>query len=332
MTTERAGNGLSIEERVIGTLLVDPALLTTISALESDYFAVVRLHHTFNAMRNLETRGEPINAITVIAELERYGYRDVLSDGLSHDAPERYLARLIEHAAPDSIASLIDALAKAKAERDAQRTGVDEAIRQEHEIDELALRDVNPADVRDPKLCPRLDVFFGDDEPDEDDSEDWNIRDILPREATLWGARQKGGKTWMALDLALALALGVDWLGFENVRRAPIRVATFLLEDGKKRQKRRLWELCRAHRITPNDSRVIEHLSITREPIRFPDDARQIAKRLKSWGPQVVIIDNLTRVMVGEARSTGSDRLRARSMRDSITNFARWRSIAIARM
>jgi hypothetical protein len=80
-----------------------------------------------------------------------------------------------------------------------------------------------------------------------------------------------------------------------------------VLEDSPRRLRKRLWQLCRARGIRPNEDPVLgDHLSITRAPLRLPDklDARDFAAELKRWKPDLVLIDNLTRVMVGDQNKT----------------------------
>lgn len=157
-----------------------------------------------------------------------------------------------------------------------------------------------------PRWVMPLIEFLGPNEPDDDDSEDWIIRDIIPRgEPASLNGPPKSGKTWALLDLAIAVATGKHWLGGaqENTLGRPGRVLAIALEDGKRRLAKRVWELARGHGIRPNeDPMLAAHLSITRAPLRLPDrnDAREFAAELKRWRPDLVLIDNLTRVMVGD--------------------------------
>jgi len=163
--------------------------------------------------------------------------------------------------------------------------------------------DANPAK---PRWVTPLIEFIGTEEPEYDDSEDWIIRDFIPRgEPALLVGPAKSGKTWALLDLAIAVATGRHWLdgAQENTLGRPGRVQAVVLEDSPRRLKKRLWELCRARGIRPNEDPVLAaHLSITRAPLRLPDsrDERAFAAELKRWKPDVVLIDNLTRVMVGD--------------------------------
>ena len=158
--------------------------------------------------------------------------------------------------------------------------------------------------ARSPWILP-LDAFLGDREPSDDDREDWNVRDVVPRgEATLLAGPPKCGKTWAMLDLGIAAALGDPWLTHENCVGAPVRVLVLAFEDGLRRLRKRVWELCRRRGLTPNDATLREHLAISREPLRLPGQETEFAAELRAWKPEIVLIDNLTRVMVGDPNAT----------------------------
>ena len=59
-------------------------------------------------------------------------------------------------------------------------------------------------------------------------------------------------------------------------------------------------EIARALGVSPNDPRLRANLSIGQEPLSLPGDERAFAGEIKAWKPTVVLIDNLTRVMVGD--------------------------------
>ncbi len=149
-----------------------------------------------------------------------------------------------------------------------------------------------------------LSSFMGDAEPDNDDSQDWIIRDVIPRgEAALLAGPPKGGKTWAMISLGLDVALGRPWLDtFENTMGGPARVLMLAFEDGQRRLRKRIWEVARARGVRPDHPVLEEHLVISREPLSLPDatDEKAFAAELKAWRPSLVLIDNLTRVMVGD--------------------------------
>jgi hypothetical protein len=143
--------------------------------------------------------------------------------------------------------------------------------------------------------------FVGDDEPPDDDADEWIIRNIVPRsEPWLLGGTWKGGKTWTAISLAVHIALGRDWCGFENTLGRPGRVLLIALEDSHRRITKRVWQICRGLGITPNHPTLREHLRITAAPLRLPKDKEVFINEIVTWEPDVVIADSLTRVMEGD--------------------------------
>lgn len=170
--------------------------------------------------------------------------------------------------------------------------------------DAIAARDAQPDEsAPTPRWVRPLADVLGTDEPSADDREDWIIRDVIPRgEPAIWAGPPKAGKTWAALDVAMCVARGVSWLGgaHENTVGGPARVLVVALEDSRRRLATRLWELARGYDTTPNDPTIAAHLSIAREPLRLAGDERAFAAELRRWRPAVVMIDCLTRVMVGD--------------------------------
>lgn len=149
-----------------------------------------------------------------------------------------------------------------------------------------------------------LESFIGSDEPLANDDEDWIIRDVVPRdEQWLIAGRWKGGKTWLALDLAIHAALGRNWGTFRNTLGRPARVFTLTLEDGQRRISRRVWRLLRGIGATRSDLR--DNLTIEKKPLRLPRDTDEFIRAMATYRPDVIIVDSLTRVMEGDQNSIG---------------------------
>src|SRR5437016_5199520 len=75
---------------------------------------------------------------------------------------------------------------------------------------------------------------------------DWLIEGVIERGANgFFSAVPKGGKSWAAVDLALSLALGCDWLGFRIPH--PVRVALISREDNPTRTASRMKQLFAAN-------------------------------------------------------------------------------------
>jgi len=141
---------------------------------------------------------------------------------------------------------------------------------------------------------------------DTDAAADWVIRDVIPRgEPGLIVGPPKCGKTWLALDLALAVATGQPWLGtFPHATGAPQRVLVLALEDAVRRTRRRLAALARGRGV---DLATLDGtLAISATPVALPGGAplRALTAELAAWRPAVVLIDNLTRTMVGDPNAT----------------------------
>jgi hypothetical protein len=151
----------------------------------------------------------------------------------------------------------------------------------------------------------QLTDLIGDQEPDGDDSEDWILRDIIPRgEPSMLAGPAKHGKSYVMLDLGLSVATGTGWLDgkVENTLGRPGRVLILALEDSVRRIRARLWRLARGRGMTPNDPLIREYLRISRAPVRIPDraDMRALRDELAIWPPDLIQLDCLARVMVGD--------------------------------
>src|SRR5215211_4233030 len=69
----------------------------------------------------------------------------------------------------------------------------------------------------------------------------WTVPDILPTGVTLFGGREKMGKSWLAFGLCIAVATGGYALGSKRVEQGD---ALFLsLEDGERRLYDRIGKL-----------------------------------------------------------------------------------------
>lgn len=307
---------LSCEASILGGILIRNESLADLEDLEIDDF-----HHwphkvVFEAIRNIEAVGKPIDLVTLEAELARRGKLDAIG-GIA------FLGELaLRVPTADHVRAYRDTVLQLSRNRKAileLESALERAYNWPHDPIELVSETIGQLSRFDAidqsrskneraRWCLDLSTFLGDAEPDDDDSIDWVIRDIIPRgENALFGGPMKAGKTWAAIDLLISVALGEDWLGkFENTMREPARALGVFMEDNERRIRKRLWELCRAHNTTPNNPLIRDHLRISRAPLRLPDakDQRRFTNELKQWKPALVVIDNLTRVLVGDPNST----------------------------
>jgi RecA-family ATPase len=304
------------EASILGGIIIRNQLLGELTDLETDSFFELKHKVVFEAMRNLEAAGKPIDVVMLEHEIERNGKIDAIGgvaflgelclrvptvDNVLHYAG--IVAN--HHRSRKAILALGSALERAwtwphdPAEMISEIAG---------ELGSLVADGAQLERKVRTRWCTEFDAFLGDEEPDDDDAIDWVIRDLIPRgEPALWGGPMKGGKTWAAMDMLVSIALGEKWLGaFDNTWGGPARVLGVLLEDNNRRIRKRLWELCRGRNTTPNDERLRANMKISRAPLRLPDAAeqRRFIAEIKLWKPALVVIDNLTRVMVGDPNST----------------------------
>ena len=297
------------EAAILGGIILQNAALDRCGDLETGDFYDNRHKVVWSAMRNLAAAGRPIDVVLLEAEIEKVGKLEAIG-GIA------FLGELcLRVPTVDNIVAYKDVVKQDARNRRVMvelASAAERVRRGVYDPDELLAETIGelqcllpvPAAPGEPatRWCAPLTEFLGDIEPSDDDAEDWIIRDVVPRgEAGLIAGPPKCGKTWAMLGLALDVALGRPWLDtLENTMGGPVRVLVLAFEDARRRLRKRVWELCRARGVTPNDATIRAHLSISQEPLTLPGDERAFAAELRGWRPQLVLIDNLTRVMPGD--------------------------------
>jgi RecA-family ATPase len=313
---EKLDHALNSEASIIGGVILRNEVLAELGELSTSDFYDAKHKVVWEAVRNLEAAGRPIDVVTLEHEIEKAGKLDAIG-GVA------FLGDLaLRVPTVDNVLAYADIVMTASRNRRALlalSSVLERAKRWPHdpgemiaelagELSRLEYEGRAVAEKKRARWVVDFDKFLGDEEPDDDDAIDWVIRDLVPRgEPALWGGPMKGGKTWSALDLMLSVALGQDWLGtFKNTLGKPAPVVGVLLEDNIRRLRKRVWELTRARGITPNDDRLLANMHVTRSSLRLPDVAeqRRFITELKTLKPALVVIDNLTRVLVGDPNST----------------------------
>lgn len=108
---------------------------------------------------------------------------------------------------------------------------------------------------------------------------DWLVHGIIERKANgFFCAVPKGGKSWAAIDLALSLALGAPWLGFEVSK--PVRTALISREDNPALTSWRLQHLF-AKKEGGNRDLITTHLYVNsrqQSPELMIDDHAQMGE------------------------------------------------------
>lgn len=310
---------LDLEASVLGGVILRNDMLALVPELETDHFYDLRHKIVWQAIRNLDTTKTPIDVVTLEVEIEKQGKLDAIG-GIS------FLGELaLRVPTADNVVTYareVMLLHRNRAMQIQLSSALARAQTWQHDPSELfseLVGDLQKFDTDHPaaahtrekkaRWVVSMDSFFEGEEFSDDDAEDWIVRDLIPRaEPVIFGGPMKGGKTWAAMDLSITMALGEDWLGiFENTLKRPARVLGLFLEDNRRRIGKRLQELARGHgRDLLTDDTLREHLRIARSPLRLPDakDQAALAREIKDWGADVVFVDNLTRIMIGDANST----------------------------
>jgi hypothetical protein len=124
---------------------------------------------------------------------------------------------------------------------------------------------------------------------------DWMVDKVIERGANgFFAANPKTGKSWAAVDLAISLALGSDWLGFSIPR--PVKVALISREDNPGLTAWRIKHLF-ASKESRNAGLLESHLYVNsrRQSHQLMlDNAEQLeelAKAMKAFGAEFAIFD-----------------------------------------
>ena len=114
----------------------------------------------------------------------------------------------------------------------------------------------------------------------------WTVPDYIPEGLTLLGGPPKIGKSWMVLDIGLAVATG--GYAFSEIQCPQGDVLYLALEDGERRLKRRM------RKLKKND--WPDNLTFHTEwPLMGQGAEEAIETWLKETGnPKLVVLDNLT--------------------------------------
>jgi hypothetical protein len=137
----------------------------------------------------------------------------------------------------------------------------------------------------------------------------WILRDLVPRsDYTLLVGPPKVGKSYIALDIALAAASGQGLAGaYDNPSGAPVRVACALLEDRPAETVRRARALARRRGLALDEPPLSTHLALWNPAMpspRFPSRATAFVEQVRGSAPDLLIVDGLRRVLDGDEQDS----------------------------
>jgi len=126
----------------------------------------------------------------------------------------------------------------------------------------------------------------------EEPALEWLIENVWVDRSRGFIAGNPGvGKTWLALEMLLAVASGRPCLGKFKVKQMPVLL---MEEEGSERNlKRRLHAMARARAMTPADTANI-HFGI-RQGVKIPQNTPEITRYCHAEGIGLIIFDSLRR-------------------------------------
>ncbi len=128
----------------------------------------------------------------------------------------------------------------------------------------------------------------------KDERPDWLVEGLWGRQAVgVVGGHPKVGKTWMALEMAVAIASGKPCLDrFPVIDPGPVLV--YCVEDGKQRVRARVEGLCHARRL--DFSRLaVGWIDANGLALDRPGDQLRLDETIKRTRARAVVFDPLVR-------------------------------------
>jgi AAA domain/DnaB-like helicase N terminal domain len=221
---------LESEKAALGAILLDARQLETVLAhIRIEEFTLSSHREILRAIGSLKRRQRTPDLVTVVAELEQTGKLESVGgagyvSSLLDSVPDRPQVEAYVASMHDAVrARALHAAATLACASIEQGEPVDDVLRRLHQK-QLELTRV---DARGPRKLFVPAPTFVSQAPEQID---WLVEGVLECGANgFFVAQPKGGKSWAAIDLALSLALGCDWLGFRVP--SPVRVALISRED-----------------------------------------------------------------------------------------------------
>ena len=282
------------EEAVVGAVLMAPDVLQDrkVFGLESNYFFTTRLGSIWNVAKKLHAQGKAVDQLTIAAALG--------DKKLKRIGGHAYLTKLV-NSTPSSFnvgtyADIIGGYAARRAVYDmsAKLGGSVFADRSPESM--LTDAEAQLAGLREGFFAsedPALGVISADDLLDMEFPEPvWAVPDILPIGLSILAGKSKVGKSWMALQIALAVGSG-GMVFDRKVEKG--KVLYLALEDSPRRLKARMRKLNWPRGVSVDFIPMGEF----QDSIGYLENGggQRLARRIKAESYRVVWIDTLSRAI-----------------------------------
>lgn len=287
------------EQSVIGGLMLSNSFWKEIRAILSvEDFALPEHRILFLSFEQLNAQGQPFDPVTLSYHLEQAG-------ALTTIGGNPYLCLLMDHT--PSTANIIayseivkecalnrQLIAQESAARQAFDAGDDvlhEALLKEVSQLKSAISEFKNNTHKE-SIFERMEQSFAEVAAMEFELVQWVVQDILPTGVSMLLAKPKQGKSWLALDLAIAVALGTDHaLGCKSTFQGD--VLYFALEDNQRRMNTRIRKLILNYfEWAPNNAKLITGRRIPRLSQGFENELdRYLHNRPNT---RLVVVDPFT--------------------------------------
>ncbi len=139
-------------------------------------------------------------------------------------------------------------------------------------------------------------------DPDLHKPLEWFIKGVLPKSdlIVLYGA-SGSGKSFVAFDMAAAVARGIAWQGC-RVKRAKV---VFVVAEGAGGMRNRVDAYCQHHGLKPADLDI--GLVLAAPNVLDNDDVSELAKSIKLSGADIFVVDTFAQVTPGANENSGED-------------------------
>jgi len=135
----------------------------------------------------------------------------------------------------------------------------------------------------------------------------WHLRGLLPESVCmLLTAEMKTGKTWLTLDMALALAIGGRACGYYAAEE-PRPSLIYSPEGSIKNLARRLHGLCWGNRINPEETAGRIHIIGGRISLDEPRHVDALRATIDAVEPGLIVLDPLVALYRGRDENSSSD-------------------------
>jgi AAA domain-containing protein/DnaB helicase-like protein len=277
------------EQAVLGSVIISPEIWTDVNSLRADDFYIHKHRFIWDALIHLQECETPIDIVTVADELERAGT-------LAEIGGASFLTTLVSRVPNSFNARSYAEIVRDRAARRKMIADAKNAVNDAYDLEKPVLFE---------SVSERFSITWADSVYDASEPLAFLVDGLITKGSVNLLVGEGGSKkTWAALDLAVCVAAGNNWLDF------PTEQTTVLIvdeESGERRLRRRLYETLNGHLIKRGTSVPIAFTSLSMLNLRNLDDVNALHAMIIQTGAGLVIVDALADIMPGADENAVKD-------------------------